>query len=384
MEERLDGQYTGVGIEITADKNNNKIIINKVFSNSSAMDAGLKAGDELIALDGVLLSDKEYTYVSDTIKNSKKDTFMIKYIRDGKEYEVNLKKKNVLIDSVVSKEYENVGYIQIQTFSATTSKQVKDKINNFSKNIDSLIIDVRNNTGGYLSAAYEIADYFVAKGKPIYQLKNRENKITIYKAKNDILRNFKGISVLINNYSASASEILALALKESANATTIGVKSYGKGTVQETDTLSSGAMIKYTTSYWLSPNGNTINTTGQLLALINDLQEQINSCVQPTVDELFDKLLYTREEKELNNSKAVIREYEDRLDVAQHLQDTYNDLVSKLGLSDGVSFAEIQSVIQNNLVDIQGKISEKEKVEKGKEVIADEKAVVKEGEQKTI
>ena len=262
LEERLDGQYTGVGIEITADKNNNKIIINKVFSNSSAMDAGLKAGDELIALDGVLLSDKEYTYVSDTIKNSKKDTFMIKYIREGKEYEVNLKKKNVLIDSVVSKEYENVGYIQIQTFSATTSKQVKDKINNFSKNIDSLVIDVRNNTGGYLNAAYEIADYFVVKGKPIYQLKDRENKITIYKAKNDILRNFKDISVLINNYSASASEILALALKESANATTIGVKSYGKGTVQETDTLSSGAMIKYTTSYWLSPNGNTINTIG--------------------------------------------------------------------------------------------------------------------------
>lgn len=115
-----------------------------------------------------------------------------------------------------------------------------------------------------------------------------------------------------------------------------------------------------------------------------DLQEQINSCVQPTVDELFDKLLYTREEKELNKSKAAIREYEDRLDVAQHLQDTYNDLVSKLGLSDGVSFAEIQSVIQNNLVDIQGKISEKEKFEKGKEVIANEKEVVKEGEQKTI
>lgn len=261
LEERLDGQYTGVGIEITTDKNN-KIIINKVFSNSSAIDAGLKAGDELIALDGVLLSDKEYTYVSDTIKNSKKDTFMIKYIREGKEYEVTLKKKNILIDSVVSKEYENVGYIQIQTFSATTSKQVKDKINNFSKNIDSLVIDVRNNTGGYLSAAYEIADYFVVKGKPIYQLKDRENKITIYKAKNDVLRNFKGISVLINNYSASASEILALALKESANATTIGVKSYGKGTVQETDTLSSGAMIKYTTAYWLSPNGNTINTIG--------------------------------------------------------------------------------------------------------------------------
>ena len=262
LEERLDGQYTGVGIEITANKNDNKIIINKVFSNSSAMDAGLRAGDELIALDGVLLSDKEYTYVSDTIKSSKKDTFKIKYIRDGKEYEVTLKKKNVLIDSVVSKEYGNVGYIQIQTFSATTSKQVKDKINGFSKNIDSIVIDVRNNTGGYLSAAYEIADYFVTKGKPIYQLKDKEGKVTTYKAKNNVLREFKGISVLINEYSASASEVLTLALKESANATTIGIKSYGKGTVQETDTLSSGAMVKYTTAYWLSPNGNSINTIG--------------------------------------------------------------------------------------------------------------------------
>lgn len=262
LEERLDGQYTGVGIEITANKNDNKIIINKVFSNSSAMDAGLRAGDELIALDGVLLSDKEYTYVSDTIKSSKKDTFKIKYIRGGKEYEVTLKKKNVLIDSVVSKEYGNVGYIQIQTFSATTSKQVKDKINGFSKNIDSIVIDVRNNTGGYLSAAYEIADYFVTKGKPIYQLKDKEGKVTTYKAKSGVLRDFKGISVLINEYSASASEVLTLALKESANATTIGIKSYGKGTVQETDTLSSGAMVKYTTAYWLSPNGNSINTIG--------------------------------------------------------------------------------------------------------------------------
>lgn len=262
LEERLDGQYTGVGIEITVNKDDNKIIINKVFSNSSAMDAGLKAGDELVALDGVSLSDKEYTYVSDTIKSSKKDTFKIKYIRNDKEYEVTLKKKNVLIDSVVSKEYGNVGYIQIQTFSATTSKQVKDKINGFSKNIDSIVIDVRNNTGGYLSAAYEIADYFVAKGKPIYQLKDKEGKITTYKAKNSVLREFKGISVLINEYSASASEVLTLALKESANATTIGIKSYGKGTVQETDTLSSGAMVKYTTAYWLSPNGNSINTIG--------------------------------------------------------------------------------------------------------------------------
>lgn len=280
LEQRLDGEYTGIGIEIITNKDDDKIIINKVFSGSPASEAGLKAGDQLIALDGILLEGKENTYVSDTIKNSKNDTFRIKYLRNDKEYEVTLKREVVTIDSVVSKEYGNVGYIQIQTFSATTSKQVKNKINEFSNNIDSVVVDVRNNTGGYLSSAYEIADYFVAKGKPIYQLKDKNNKITKYNAKSGVLKTFKGISVLINGFSASASEVLTLALKESANATIVGVKSYGKGTVQEKDVLSSGAMVKYTTAYWLSPKGNSINGVGIKPDVeIKDSDEQLNTAI---------------------------------------------------------------------------------------------------------
>ncbi len=280
LEQRLDGEYTGVGIEITSNKTDGKILVSKIFEDSPAMDAGLKVGDQLIALDDILLSTKEYTYVSDTIKNSKNDKFKIKYIRDSKEYEVILKRKVVTIDSVTSNEYGNVGYIQIQTFSATTSKQVKNKISKFSNNIDSIVIDLRNNTGGYLSAAYEIADYFVAKGKIIYQLKDKNNKITKYNAKTGVLRSFKGISVLINNYSASASEVLTLALKESADAKIIGVKSYGKGTVQEKDVLSSGAMVKYTTAYWLSPKGNTINGIGISPDVeVKDTNEQLNTAI---------------------------------------------------------------------------------------------------------
>lgn len=280
LEQRLDGEYTGVGIEITSNKTDGKILVSKVFEDSPAMDAGLKVGDQLIALDDILLSTKEYTYVSDTIKNSKNDKFKIKYIRDSKEYEVILKRKVVTIDSVTSNEYGNVGYIQIQTFSATTSKQVKNKISKFSNKIDSVVIDLRNNTGGYLSAAYEIADYFVAKGKTIYQLKDKNNKITKYNAKTGVLRSFKGISVLINNYSASASEVLTLALKESADAKIIGVKSYGKGTVQEKDVLSSGAMVKYTTAYWLSPKGNTINGIGISPDVeVKDTNEQLNTAI---------------------------------------------------------------------------------------------------------
>lgn len=280
LEQRLDGEYTGIGIEITVNKNDGKIIISKVFSDSPASVAGLKVGDQLIALDDVTLEGKDNTYVSETIKNSKSDIFKIKYLRDKKEYEANLKRKIITIDSVISKEYDNIGYIQIQTFSATTSKQVKNKINNFSSNIDSIIIDVRNNTGGYLSAAYEIADYFISKGKAIYQLKDKNNKISKYNAKDGVLKSFKGISVLINEYSASASEVLTLALKESANATIIGIKSYGKGTVQEKDVLSSGAMVKYTTAYWLSPNGNSINGIGINPDVeVKDREEQLNTAI---------------------------------------------------------------------------------------------------------
>ena len=94
------------------------------------------------------------------------------------------------------------------------------------------------------------------------------------------MKSFKGISVLINEYSASASEVLTLALKESANATIIGIKSYGKGTVQEKDVLSSGAMVKYTTAYWLSPNGNSINGIGINPDVeVKDREEQLNTAI---------------------------------------------------------------------------------------------------------
>ena len=127
---------------------------------------------------------------------------------------------------------------------------------------NSVVIDLRDNTGGYLNAAYDVSELFLKKGKVVYQLKNRENKITKYTAKIGEYRGFNKITVIINSSTASASEILALALKESAGAKIVGVKSYGKGTVQETSKLKSGSMVKYTTAYWLSPNGNSINKIG--------------------------------------------------------------------------------------------------------------------------
>lgn len=262
INEKLDGEYTGIGIEVITNAIDKTVIINKIFDNTPAKESGLKVGDQIIALDDVLLSEKENDYLSNTIKNSDKKSFKIKYLRNEKEYDIVINRGNIVIESVISKEYDNVGYIKIDSFSANTSSQVKGKISEFSSSVDSIVLDLRDNTGGYLSSAYEIADYFVNKGTVIYQLKDKNGKISKYTAKSGKLKDFKNISIIINKYSASASEVLTLALKDNLNATIVGVKSYGKGTVQERSILSSGASVKYTTSYWLGPNGECIDDIG--------------------------------------------------------------------------------------------------------------------------
>lgn len=261
LQEQLNGKYTGIGVEITLTKDK-EIIINQVFSNSPASDAGLKKGDILLKLDDVNLKDKEFKYMSNTIKNGKKDKYTITYKRNNKEYKTTLTRRDVTIESVKSEVHDNVGYIKIETFSATTSELVKKSLDGFGKNVNSLVIDVRDNTGGYLSAAYSTASLFLKKNSVVYQLKDKNSKITKYEAKNGAYRKFDKIAILINGYSASASEVLTLALKDNLNASVVGIKSFGKGTVQETEILSSGAMVKYTSSYWLGPKGESINEKG--------------------------------------------------------------------------------------------------------------------------
>lgn len=264
LQEQLSGEYTGLGIEIATyiTKDGYKNVINKVFENSAAEKAGLKEGDVLLKLDEHDLTKSDSAFISSTVKYGTKEEFTITYSRDEKENTVTIKRGYVFINSVNSKEDNEIGIITIDTFSATIPDQVRDAVNGFSDKVTSVIIDLRDNTGGYLSSAYNTADLFIEKGKVVYQLKDKNNNISKYEAKTGILRRFDKIVVLINENSASASEILAIALKESANAIIVGETSYGKGTVQETEQLSSGSMVKYTSSYWLSPNGNSINKLG--------------------------------------------------------------------------------------------------------------------------
>ena len=261
LSEQLDGTYQGIGVEISTNEDN-EVEILRIFKDSPAEKAGLKAGDVILAINGQSMIGKTPSDVSETIKKGEKTNYTIKYKRKNKEYEVSIDREEVYINSVETKEYGEVGYMHLETFSATTEEQVKKALDSFGKSIKYLVIDVRNNSGGYLSAAYGVSDLFLPKGKIVYQLKDRNNKITKYEAKNNEHRKFDKIVMLVNGGSASASEILTAALKDNGVASVVGTLTFGKGTVQETEQLSSGAMVKYTTSYWLTPNGDCINEEG--------------------------------------------------------------------------------------------------------------------------
>ena len=165
LEEQLTGEYTGVGIEIRTDvKENNKFetVINRVFENTPAERAGLKAGDVLLKIDGEEVVDA--SFIADTIKKGNKESYEITYKRNGKEHTVTLIRERVYINSVTSKTYDNVGYIKVETFSATTEEQIRKAINAFDNKVTSLVIDLRDNTGGYLSAAEDVSELFLEKG----------------------------------------------------------------------------------------------------------------------------------------------------------------------------------------------------------------------------
>lgn len=256
--DRLKGEYKGIGVEITT--NESGTVVMTVFENSPAEEAGIMVGDIITKVKGIDVNGKTTSEVSNMIKSTNGNV-EIEVNRGGITKTLTLKVSTVSIKSVVKNKYDKTGYLRIETFSNTTYKQFKESLEALEKDgIENLIVDVRNNGGGFLNSAVEIAELFVGKGKPIYGLQTKDKK-EMYKDTTKEKRDYK-VMVLINGGSASASEVLAAALKESYGATLLGTKSYGKGTVQDTSELESGGMIKYTTAYWLTPKGVTINEKG--------------------------------------------------------------------------------------------------------------------------
>lgn len=256
LEEKLAGSYQGIGIEISGRE------IVSVITDSPAEKAGLLAGDLFLSVDGTDVSEASNVTISNLIKNSNKESVEIKVLRGESELVFNVSIGTIATSSITYKMLENnTGYIKMEIFSRTLASQVEKALNELEANgMQKLIIDLRDNTGGYLESAEDTANLFLEKGKLIYSLQTKDAK-TDYYDKTDTKRDYP-IVVLLNNNSASASEILAAALKDSYGAIFVGERSYGKGKVQQTYDLSDGSMAKYTSAKWLRPTGSCIDGVG--------------------------------------------------------------------------------------------------------------------------
>lgn len=259
----LEGTYEGTGIQVYNDDNNN-VVIYSVFEGTPASEAGLKAGDVIVKLNNKDTTNMTISDFSDLVKKQN-GTFNITYKRDGKEDTVKLKVDTVELKSVSSKvinrDDNQIGYIRTTIFANNTYEQFKKEITELeNKNIDGLIIDLRGNSGGHLSAAEQIISLFLDSSHPIYQIKSKDGQNKYYSTGKET-KKYK-ITILIDSNSASASEVVTSALKEQYGASVVGEKSYGKGTVQELQTLPNGEQYKLTTKTWLTSKGKIIDGKG--------------------------------------------------------------------------------------------------------------------------
>lgn len=275
FDEAINGSYEGIGCSV-ATYYDGSIVIISVFEGGPAEEAGLRVGDIVTKVDGVSYEDKTSNDLSSYVKDSGKDKVVITVLREEEEKDItiNLSKVEIpyIYGEVMERNGKNIGYIDISLFSGISYNQFKEKLEELEDTgIDGLVIDVRDNNGGYLTSVTDICNLFLEKGKVIYQLEDlsgTEKKKDTTKEK----RNYD-LAVIINGASASASEILASAIKESYGGFVVGTNSYGKGTVQQTKKLLDGSMIKYTTQKWLTPLGNYINEIGVEPTNIVELSE---------------------------------------------------------------------------------------------------------------
>lgn len=261
--ESVEGSFVGIGITIMFDGEYNKII---AVDDKGPSKKSLKVDDLIVEVSG---KDVRGIYGDDLrklIRGKVGTTIKIKVLRNNKYLTFSIKRTNIEIETVKSNyfdvENKRIGYLDVDVISSNTYKQFNKNLKRLEdKNIDSLIIDLRDNPGGHLSQTKEILSMFFNKKTVLYQLKDKDTKKKIYSSSN-VTRSYP-IVILVNDGSASASEIITSCFMENYNnIKVVGTTTYGKGTVQQSHQLSTGTSIKYTVQEWLTSKGKSINEKG--------------------------------------------------------------------------------------------------------------------------
>jgi len=296
VQQGTQGIYYGIGAYITIDQDTNMPVIADIISNTPAEEAGLQAEDIIYKVDGTDTTGMNTTEVVKLIKGEEHTTVILSLIRDGKEMDVEVERRKVESPTV---KYEmrdnNIGYIQITEFDDVTTDQFTEAMAVLKgQDMKGLIIDLRSNGGGNLSTCIAIAKQLLPKGLIVYtedKYGNREEYTCDGKHEFEL-----PLVVLVNGYSASASEILTGAIKDYGIGTIMGTKTYGKGIVQQIIPLKDGTAVKMTISKYFTPKGNYIHETG----------------IEPDIEVEFDSETYKK------------GEYDNQIEAAE------NELLKKL------------------------------------------------------
>ena len=259
----LMGNYVGIGIYMAQNTKDNTIVVLTPIKYSPAEEAGILPGDIIKKINGVEYTGEDMTAAANNIKGEEGSTVTLEIQRGQEIKTFEIKRKKITTNPVISEKLDsNIGYIEVTSFDEDTAQNFKAKYEKLkSQGITSLIIDLRNNGGGLVDQALQIADYIVPKGKDLLVTVDKDKNEKIEKSKEDVLIDMP-IVVLVNENSASSSEILAGALKDLNEATIVGTTTYGKGVIQQLLTLKSGAGLKVTVEEYYTPNRTKINGVG--------------------------------------------------------------------------------------------------------------------------
>jgi carboxyl-terminal processing protease len=262
FQENLTGSFEGIGAEL--GKKDELIVIVSPISGFPADKAGLKANDTIVEINGESAVDLSIIQAVDKIRGPKGTEVKLGVIRDGKRFDFKITRDTISIPSVKTEKISgNVGVIKISRFSEDTASLVRNAAEKFkSENVEGVILDLRGNPGGLLDASVDVSSVWLVKGQTILQEKRGSEVIKTYFAEGDPILNGVKTVILINEGSASASEIVAGALSDHGAATLLGTKSFGKGSVQEVNELDFGGILKVTVARWYTPDGINIDKDG--------------------------------------------------------------------------------------------------------------------------
>ena len=284
----ITGDYVGIGIYMSQDVEGNIIVVSPIVG-SPAEEAGLQAGDIITAINGESCSEMDLDTASSKIKGQEGTTVKLEILRENETLNKTVERRTVEIQDSKTEILEgNIGYIQLTTFDEGCADNVEQYLLDFqNQGINSVIIDLRDNTGGVVTEAIDFAELFVKRGDIIMRSYNKADNVTLTKSNNTKPVDME-IVILVNEYSASATEIVTAALKDNEVATIVGTTTYGKGVMQEVMPLFDGA-LKVTIEEFKTPNGNEINNIG----------------IMP--DELVEDNIETEEDEQLQRAIEILK-----------------------------------------------------------------------------